>query len=266
MLRDVDVPPGAIALCFLGQSGFLLKGHGTGVAAIDPYLSDRAGNDPAFGPPGRWARLYPPPFAPAELDADVVLVTHEHADHFDPLTLGPFKERHPSAPIVAPRAVSDDAIAAVPGETTDIEGFKVHAVPAAHAVSFTGPGCYGLDPERFCGYVVDAAGVRVYHAGDTILHPAIAEAVAALRPAIALVPINGRDAVREDMGIVGNLTIREAGQLCRDVGARFCVPSHHDLFAINGEEETTFVEVMRREFADQEFLILKPGRTLVISP
>jgi L-ascorbate metabolism protein UlaG (beta-lactamase superfamily) len=77
--RELKVPPGMVAICALGQAGFLLKGASGAVVAVDPYLSDRIAGDSEFGPPGRWARRFPPPFAPEELDADLVVVTHEHA-------------------------------------------------------------------------------------------------------------------------------------------------------------------------------------------
>jgi len=77
-------------------------------------------------------------------------------------------------------------------------------------------------------------------------------------------PINGRDRIREEMGIVGDLTIREAAHLAGVAGSRWLVPSHHDLFAVNAESVTTFVDVLDRQFPDQEFLVLKPGRPVVL--
>ncbi|MFN3337820.1 MAG: MBL fold metallo-hydrolase, partial [Thermomicrobium sp.] len=65
--------------------------------------------------------------------------------------------------------------------------------------------CHG-----FCGYVVALGGVRLYHAGDTIVYDKLGETVGALEPQVALLPINGRDWYREREDIVGNLDIREA--------------------------------------------------------
>ncbi|WP_067474677.1 MBL fold metallo-hydrolase [Actinomadura hibisca] len=274
-LREATVPPGMVAICPLGQAGFLLKGAGGVVVAVDPYLSDRLAHDSEFGPPGRWARRFPPPLTPGELDADVIVVTHEHADHFDPLTLAPALAGRP-LPVVAPPVLAAD-IAAVGGEHVpahagvplDLGGVLIHPVPAAHAVEYTGPECYDVHVEdgahRFLGYVIELdAGVSVYHAGDTVGHPLLDDALRGLRPQVALLPINGRDRVREEMGIIGNLTIREAAHLAGLCDARWLVPSHHDLFAVNAESAATFVDVLDRQFPDQEYLVPKVGRTVIL--
>jgi L-ascorbate 6-phosphate lactonase len=60
--RELDVPPGMVGVCALGQAGFLVKGSGGTVVAVDPYLSDRLATDSEFGPIGRWTRRFPPPF------------------------------------------------------------------------------------------------------------------------------------------------------------------------------------------------------------
>jgi L-ascorbate metabolism protein UlaG (beta-lactamase superfamily) len=273
--RELKVPPGMVAICALGQAGFLLKGASGAVVAVDPYLSDRIAGDSEFGPPGRWARRFPPPFAPEELDADLVVVTHEHADHFDPETLGPALARR-KVTVVAPPALRAEVerigggfTPAHAGRPLEIAGVRVHPVPAAHSPTYTGPECYDVMLEdgahRFLGYVIEVEpGVTVYHAGDTVMHPAIDSALAGLRPRVALLPINGRDRIREEMGIVGNLTIREAAHLAAMSDARWLLPSHHDLFAINAESVTTFVDVLDRQFPDQEYLVPKIGRPIVL--
>ncbi|MBO2451915.1 MBL fold metallo-hydrolase [Actinomadura barringtoniae] len=273
--RELAVPPGMVGVCALGQAGFLIKGSGGTVVAVDPYLSDRLATDSEFGPPGRWARRFPPPFGPGELDADVVVITHEHADHFDPVTLGPAFERHPFQ-LVAPPVLADDATRlgaafrpAHAGEPLEVGGVLVHPVPAAHSPEYTGPACYDVmvqdGAHRFLGYVIEVEdGVTVYHAGDTVLHPEIDRALAGLRPRVALLPVNGRDRIREEMGIVGNLTVREAAHLAAQAGARWLMPSHHDLFAVNAESVTTFVDTLDRQFPDQEYLVPKVGRPVVL--
>jgi L-ascorbate metabolism protein UlaG (beta-lactamase superfamily) len=273
-MRELAVPAGTIALCPLGQAGFMVKGEGDGLVAIDPYLSDNLENG-AFGPPGRWARRYAPPVAPADLDVDAILVTHEHADHLDPATVGPAVAGR-STVVIGPPAVA--AIVAGLGapflparvdQPVEVAGMVVHAVPAAHAVSYTGPSCYGVQVEdgdhRFLGFVVEVApGVSAYHGGDTVLAPEIDRYVEVLRPSVALLPVNGRDTMREHMGIVGNLTVAEAGHLAATARARWLVPSHHDLFDVNSERNPVVVDVLDRQFPEQNYLIPKAGRPVII--
>lgn len=263
--RDTEVPPGMVAICPLGQAGFLIKGHGGNVIAVDPYLSDRLGSDSEFGPPGRWTRRFPPPFPPEELDADVVLVTHEHEDHFDPWTL-----RHRPYDVIGPPVLTADVerigsrfTPAYAGRPLEVGSLRIHPLPAAHSPDYDVMVQDGA--HRFLGYVIEVEpGVTVYHAGDTVPHPAIDEALRRVRPRVALLPINGRDRIREEMGIVGNLTIREAAHLAGKADARWLMPSHHDLFAVNSESVGTFVDVLDRQFPDQEYFVPKIGRTIVL--
>jgi L-ascorbate metabolism protein UlaG (beta-lactamase superfamily) len=59
---------------------------------------------------------------------------------------------------------------------------------------------------------------------------------------IALLPVNGRDPVREADGIVGNLDTAEAVQLARRLGARTLIPYHWDGFAGNTEQPGRVVD------------------------
>ena len=101
-LRGVDVPPGSLAVWWLGQAGFLLKSPGGVLAALDPYLSDSCG--PATREMGFDSfRAYPPPLPPAELAGiDLYAVTHSHQDHLDPETLDGYRRAGGDGPCLAP--------------------------------------------------------------------------------------------------------------------------------------------------------------------
>src|SRR5947207_12725733 len=102
---------------------------------------------------------------------------------------------------------------------------------------------YRLGP--FLGYVVSAGGVRVYHAGDTVVFDGLVDRLRELRVDLALLPINGRDAEREAAGIVGNIDAREAAQLAEEIGADAAVPLHWDMFAWNPGDPAEFVGAAR---------------------
>jgi L-ascorbate metabolism protein UlaG (beta-lactamase superfamily) len=131
----------------------------------------------------------------------------------------------------------DRVLGVQPGETHEIAGLTIRPVPARHGVTMDD--AYGFGEAlsgglvRFLGYVVQADGVRLYHAGDTIHFDAMEHTVGDLRPHVALLPVNGRHAEREQRGIVGNLDEREAAWLAAAVGAQTLIPMHHDLFEGN---------------------------------
>jgi L-ascorbate metabolism protein UlaG (beta-lactamase superfamily) len=182
------------------------------------------------------------PILPDELDRlDVVLCTHRHTDHMDPGTLQPLARRFPRARFVVPAAVVDEAvkqcgvgtdrlIAVNAGDRTEIlDGCFVSPIPSAHET---------LDRDSngnypWLGYLIEVGGIRLYHSGDCILYPGLAEAVAAHAPHVALLPVNGRDAQRSGNGVPGNFTLDEAVALARSSGARAMIAHHYGLFDFN---------------------------------
>ena len=99
-------PPRSLALAFLGQVGVALRGP-DGVVYIDPYLSDYGWPLPDGGV-HRLPRAYPPVLEPqAAKDATAVLITHDHADHFDPETLAGMRLVHPALPVYGPYRCRD---------------------------------------------------------------------------------------------------------------------------------------------------------------
>jgi len=234
-LAGIETGDRAVALLWLGQSSVALRLGGRTVL-VDPFLSPHPD------------RLVPPAFAPEEATGvDLVLVTHDHLDHLDEQALPRIAAASPDAVVVVPHelvervaslGVDSARIAGLTGHGgLEQGGVVVHGVPASHG---DGPeDAYRLGP--FLGYVVEAAGVRVYHAGDTIPFPGLVERLRELRPHLALLPINGRDAAREAQGIVGNLDAKEAAELARAIEADAVVPLHWDMFAGNPGDPTALV-------------------------
>lgn len=137
-------------------------------------------NDPVGG-----AALYeglPPP--------GLILITHEHKDHFDPATLEALVARdtklvtNPSVYEKLPEELRERATALANGENTKVGEITIDAVPA-----------YNITEDRLKyhprgrdnGYVLTVGGQRIYIAGDTEDTP---EFRAQTDIAIAFVPMN----------------------------------------------------------------------------
>jgi L-ascorbate metabolism protein UlaG (beta-lactamase superfamily) len=100
--------------------------------------------------------------------ADVVFITDIHPDHYDPEGLG--KVRTPATIVVGPQVVADKepgVIVMKNGETRDVAGVKVEAVPMYNLVRGPEEGKLFHDKGRGNGYVVTFGGKRVYVSGDT---------------------------------------------------------------------------------------------------
>src|SRR6266511_1310781 len=263
--RPLDCGAGQVALWWLGQAGFVLRGGGA-TLLLDPFLS--SGHK----------RLVPLPFAPEQAGGvDAILCTHEHIDHLDVDSLPAMAAASPSAPVVVPAPIvsqvtdlgiaPERVIAAQPEQPIELRGVTVHPVPACHGVDVADAYSFGRELSdgryRYLGFVVEAGGVRVYHAGDTVLYDGMEDWLRRLPPDVALLPINGRDRFRERQGIVGNMDHREAVQLAARVGVSLLVPMHYDMFAINLGYPAHLVDFAQRHFPGVAVMIPNRERPFV---
>ncbi|MDR1825232.1 MAG: MBL fold metallo-hydrolase [Bifidobacteriaceae bacterium] len=221
-----------LTITWLTQAGVLLEAGSTRLI-IDPYfewveIDGQKGPTVAFNLSGMTAAL----------------CTHEHTDHYDPDSLKFIRRYSPGCPIVVPaplreRAIADldePVIGARVDQPLELGEAVVTPVPAWHAAHTTDPvgdGATPTSPARFLGYIIRLGGHTLFHAGDTIRTDRHAADLRKYGVEIAFLPINGRDAVREAQGIVGNLTEAEAVQLASDGAVPTLVPIHWDRFAHN---------------------------------
>ncbi|WP_327288056.1 MBL fold metallo-hydrolase [Streptomyces sp. NBC_01198] len=168
-----------------------------------------------------------PPAAAAA--ADVVLVSHLHADH---LHIGSLALLAPGTPVLLPRG----AQAAVPGlrrvrdrlrlteveagESRDFGALSVRAVPAVHDGRRVP---YGPQRSQALGYVVEGTA-RTYFAGDTGLFEGMADAVGPCD--IALLPVGGWGPFLGH----GHLDAGRAAQVLARLAPRAAVPMHYGTY------------------------------------
>jgi L-ascorbate metabolism protein UlaG (beta-lactamase superfamily) len=256
--------PGAVSAWWLGQAGFLLEAGGARVL-VDPYLSDTLA-EKYRGTQFPHVRLSPPPIEPGALrDVDLVLATHAHTDHLDPGTLGPLARANPGCRFVVPAAHAALATSrGVPRERLvpasafaplTVAGVSVQPIPSAHeALARDASG-----EHLFLGYMLELGGATVYHSGDCVPYPDLLAHLGLGRVDLALLPVNGRDAVRAASGVPGNFTLDEAMDLAAAAGFGAVVGHHFGLFDFN----TIDVETARARIAARPglppFLLAEPG-------
>src|SRR5690348_16258806 len=178
---DAFTPPaGIVAVWFIGQAGFIVKFSTGTVCYLDPWLSDLSGA----------TRAYPIPLDPHLItNCDILLTSHDHADHIDvdadPIIL----QQSPHATWVAPRGA--EALVRRLGGTAErtilldgdgaatVRDVRITAIPSTH-YGFFSEERYTADEEvyyahipaklpperqgteRFIGLVLECDGFTIY--------------------------------------------------------------------------------------------------------
>jgi len=252
LIAEIDatpVEPGDAVFWWLGQHSFVVRTC-EAVVWFDPYLTPNE------------KRQSPPLLAPDEVtNADVILGSHDHADHIDRPALAGMAGASPRARFIVPRAVlsslretgvpADRFVALDAEEDLQTHGVQVTAIAAAHEF-------FDVDPERghpYLGYIVQSGGVTIYHAGDTLKYEGLETRLKRQPIDLAFLPINGRDATRLARNCIGNMTYQEAVDLAGAVRPRLTVPAHYEMFASNAEDPALFADYMRVKFPGVKFWI-----------
>lgn len=149
--------------------------------------------------------------------ANLILITHDHYDHFSPDDIARLST--PRTTLIGPASVTAkiDGVAAVTlsaGETATVGGVTVTAVPAYNIDKFRQPGeVFHPRAAGGLGYIVELDGRSIYHAGDTDAIPEMRD----VRCDVALLPVSGTYV----------MTAEEAAEACRMISAAAVVPMHY---------------------------------------
>ena len=202
---------------WLGHDGFQLRNDNQ-VIYIDPYK------------------------VPAGQPADYILITHEHGDHFDRETIDRLKQINTVN--IGPKSVTDQldemAIPLAPGEHFEAKGFTVQATAAYNTDKR-----YHPKDEGKLGYIIEIAGQRLYHAGDTDLIPEMDE----LGPIdLALLPVSGKYV----------MTAEQAVEAVAHIKPRAVIPMHYGDIIGTVEDAERFKKLVR-DTAEVNILTTEPA-------
>lgn len=167
-------------------------------------------------------------------DADLILVTHAHFDHFSPDDIA--KVGTPNTTFVLPDTCradfvgaglrEDDATFLAPGErATPITGVEVEAVPAYNVSKRFHP-----KKNAWLGYVIQMDGLRVYVAGDTDDLPENRS----IACDVALVPAGG----------TYTMDARQAAAFVNALQPKVAIPEHYGTVAGSPDDGKTFASLV----------------------
>lgn len=203
-------------LTWLGQGGYLFR-LGEKSLCVDPYLSDSV-----FAAEGL-RRIPPLPVKPQDLQADLILTTHDHIDHLDEATL----RKTPITKIGGPASclqhlqsmgISKRQLVSLGrGESIRLGDAVLHGVFAEHT------------PDSI-GVMIQYGGITVYLVGDSLYRKQLLKA-SEFHPDLLICCINGR---------WGNMNAQEAAKLAEQLNVKAAVPCHYGMFAENTADPEEF--------------------------
>lgn len=169
-----------------------------------------------------------------EGEPDIILVTHEHFDHFDRR----FLSRYPKARIVIPPVCDyPGAIVVHVGEKVEVNGIKVEAISASHHQS------------RYpMGYIIEFEGKRIAHLGDCYLD--------------GIKPLVDIDVLLIPIGGTYTMNVDEAVEALGVIKPKLAIPMHYDTFPqVRADPEEFRRKAERRGFRVR---VLKIGKETVV--
>ncbi len=256
LISNTKLPDNELAFWWLGQHSFVLKIAGK-IFYIDPFLTEMKD------------RLVSPLFKPEDItNADLIFGSHDHGDHIDRPVWPALAAASPKAKFVVPQLLKDGLagdlgvdvsrfIGMDDGQCFAYDDIRITAVAAAHEL---------LDRDEatgqypYLGFIIESANRCFYHAGDTCIYEGLMAKLRSWQFDVMCLPINGRDAERYSSGCIGNMTYQEAVDLAGALQARYAVPTHYDMFAMNPGDPDAFTRYLRVKYPGVQPLVCEYGK------
>ncbi len=167
-------------------------------------------------------------------DADYILITHDHYDHFSPEDIE--KVSNGDSVLIVPEKMADKArevygtvgkiYTVNPGTYNNIDGLEFDTVPAYNTLKPFHPKSAG-----WVGYILSIDGKRIYVAGDTDMTNDNKN----VKCDIALVPIGG----------TYTMDAKKAAELINSIRPEVAIPTHYGSIVGSFDDEMVFAEYVR---------------------
>jgi L-ascorbate 6-phosphate lactonase len=196
--------------------------------------------------------------AAGDVEADWVILTHEHTDHLDPDALPEIMRRNPSCRVAAPSGclpgleqagvTGHRHLLLEPNQRYDLGDLVIHTVPSDHG---------DLSPTALT-FLLDFGGVRVMVSGDSSWRPKWFKPLYDLKPDVVLTVINGT---------FGNMNHIDAAMMVAEAKPRWAIPCHFWTLAEQGAGDPGgFINACARICPQVGARLLRPGEGLTIEP
>lgn len=182
------------------------------------------------------ATIYADPFHITEVshDADFILVTHQHYDHFSPEDIR--KVLKDSTVLVVPKSMIKDAreleaevkeiVAVGTSDSLELGALKLETIPAYNSLKPFHP-----KHSEWVGYILTIEGKRIYIAGDTDLTKEAGQ----VKCDIALLPIGG----------TYTMDPKKAAELTNTIKPEYVIPTHYGDIVGKPSDAQTFASLVK---------------------
>ncbi|MFN7906270.1 MAG: MBL fold metallo-hydrolase [Pseudobdellovibrionaceae bacterium] len=260
-----EVKDGEAFLTFINHATFLIQMSTVNILT-DPVFSQRAS-------PVQWAgpkRVRPPGLAIEQLPKiDLVVVSHNHYDHMDLVSLKDLKHRFDPVFIVPLgnkryfEKFGDEKVIELDWwQTHQILGVDVTLTPAQH---WSARGMFDRREALWGGFYFQGLGKKIYFAGDSGYCQCFTEVQRRLTaPEIALIPIGAYEPrwfMKES-----HLNPEESVQSHLDIGAKTSIAMHFGTFPLTDESiDDPIVDLQKakdkKQLSPEAFLVMEVGET-----
>ena len=226
-------------ITFTGHAGFYLEGPQK--ILIDPFISENPNT----------------PVKNKDLAPELILITHGHNDHLgDALEIA----QNTGAPILTSFDLAKylsrpgvNTIGINIGGTYSFKNTKIKMTQAWHSSSITMANgtFYG---GTAAGFLIQTAGLTLYHAGDTALFGDMEKVIARTPIDVAFLPIGGHFTMGPDDALIAAHWLK----------ARQIIPMHYNTFPLINQDAEAFALAVK-DRTESNCLILKAGEWLEVA-
>jgi len=224
-----------VSINYFGHSFFKI-GFPNRNVLIDPFVSTKQ-KDPAF------SRLVNCTAKEKDLkDIALILVTHEHFDHFDKDLIENIATRDNSCVVASEHLLQQLNLnkrflhPIKMHQSISLRGVEIKALPAHHPQAF-----YPL------GFLLTCEGKSVFHSGDTSLIDDFSQ----IKPDVALLPIGG----------TYTMDCVDAIRAVKTMKPKYAIPMHYNTFKMIQQDPGEFKQKIDKSILKTKPVILKPGQS-----
>jgi L-ascorbate metabolism protein UlaG (beta-lactamase superfamily) len=173
------------------------------------------------------------------IQADLVLISHNHFDHLSLEDLKKISSRN-TIIIAANECMSQisnisskEKIGIAPGEEKTINNIKVKAIPAYNIDKINPDTKKPFHPkeDKKVGFIITMQGISIYHTGDSDLIPEMTD----LKPDVLLIPVSGTYV----------MTAKEAANAIEKIKPKIAIPMHYGTIVGSENDAKEFKDMIK---------------------